>query len=64
MRAILVLGAIAGVAKSLAATGILARVRLLAGVRPQMGLKVLEARVRLAAALELKLVRRRRSTTI
>lgn len=53
MRPVLVLRPIGRVAERLAAARILARVRLLAGVRPQMGLQVLQPRVRLAAALEL-----------
>lgn len=53
MRAVLVLGPIAGVAERLAAAGVLAGVRLLAGVRSQMGLEVLQTGVGLAAAFEL-----------
>ena len=54
VRAVLVLGAVARVAERLRAAGELADVRLLAGVRPKVRLQVLEARVRLVAALELQ----------
>ena len=53
MRAVLVLGAVGRVAERLAASLILAHVRLLAGVRAQVSLEVLQPRVRLVAALKL-----------
>ena len=50
----LVLGAVTGVAEGLLAAWVLAQVRLLARVAPQVDLEVLQAREGLAAALELQ----------
>lgn len=50
----LVLGAVAGVAEGLLAAGVLAQVRLLARVAPQMDLEVLQPREGLAAAFKLR----------
>lgn len=47
------LGAIAGVAESFLAAGVLAQVRLLSCVAPQVDLQVLQARERFVAALKL-----------
>lgn len=49
----LMLGAIAGVAESFLAAGVLAQVRLLSCVAPQVDLQVLQARERFVAALKL-----------
>ena len=54
MRAILMFGAVAGVAERFCAPLYLAGVGLLAGVRPNVRLQVLQAAVGLFAALELK----------
>lgn len=50
----LVLGAVTGVAEGLLTAWVLAQVRLLARVAPQVDLEVLQARESLAAALELQ----------
>lgn len=50
----LVLGAVAGVAKGLLAARVLAQVRLLARVAPQVDLEVLQPREGLAAAFKLR----------
>ena len=54
MGAVLVFGPVGRVAERFAAAGKLAHVRLLAGVRPEMRLEILEPRVRFGAALELR----------
>ena len=54
MCPILVLRPVRRVAEGLGASRELARVRLLARVRPQVGLQVLQPRVRLVARLKLK----------
>lgn len=51
---VLVLGPVAGVAEGFAAALVFACVRLLARVRPQVRLQVLQARVRLPAPLKLR----------
>ena len=54
MGSVLVLRPIAGVAEGFRASWELTHVRLLSGVRSQVGLQVLQTTVRLPAALELK----------
>ena len=49
------LGPVAGVAEGLGAARELAHVGLLPGVRPQVGLEVLQSAVRLPTAFELKI---------
>lgn len=56
----LVLGAVAGVAEGLLAAGVLAQVRLLSRVAPQVDLQVLQAGERFVTALELRGKRERR----
>ena len=58
MGSVLVLRPIAGVAEGFRASWELTHVRLLSGVRSQVGLQVLQTTVRLPAALELKERRR------
>lgn len=50
----LVLGAVAGVAESFLAAGVLAQVRLLPRVAPQVDLQVLQTRKRFVAVLKLQ----------
>jgi len=54
VRAVLVLGAVRGVAEGLVAALVLTHVWLLARVRAQMGLQVLQPGVGLGTALELQ----------
>ena len=58
MSSVLVLRSVAGVAEGFRASWELTHVRLLSGVRSQVGLQVLQTTVRLPAALELKERRR------
>lgn len=53
VRAVLVLGTVRGVGEGLVAALVLTHVRLLPGVRPQVCLQVLQARVSLRAAFKL-----------
>lgn len=53
VRAVLVFSAIAGIAKCLAATGVLAGVRLFSRMRSQVRLQVLQTGIGLVATLEL-----------
>ena len=54
MGPVLMLGPVRGVGESLGAAGELAHVGLLPGVRPQVGLQVLQAAVGFPTSLELK----------
>ena len=54
MSPVLVLGSVRRVAEGLGAPGELAHVGLLPGVRPQVGLQVLQATVGFPTSLELK----------
>ena len=59
MSAVLMLGAVRCIAERLAASRILAHIRLFARVRPQVSLQILQPRVRLVAALKLHSTTRR-----
>ena len=57
MGPVLMLGPVRGVGECLGAAGELAHVGLLPGVRPQVGLQVLQAAVGFPTSLELKWLR-------
>lgn len=59
--AVLVLGPVRGVGEGLVAAFMLTHVRLLPGVRPEVGLEVLQAGVSFCAALKLQRHKRRQT---